>query len=139
MLHVSSGAAHGGAPGMAPYCASKAALKSVYESLRDELRPRHILVGSAMPGVADTPMQTALLEDLAGDHPMRAYFEDLRATTPTSGSPSPSPRPPPDRGLDAPSNVAAFLNYLLFDCPDDDFGAKDHDIQDPEHHARWAR
>ena len=134
VLHVSSGAAHGGAEGLAAYCASKAALKSVYESLRGELGPA-VLVGSAMPGVADTPMQRALVAELPAAHAMRPYFEGLRAETAPAGG---AGRPPPAAGLDAPENVAAFFAWLLFDCPADEFVSKDWDIQDAAHHARWA-
>ena len=52
--------------------------------------------------------------------------------------PSASGRPPPATGLDAPANVAAFFAWLLFECPADDYGAKDWDIQDSAHHAQWA-
>jgi len=61
-----------------------------------------------------------------------------RAET-AGGAPPSGPRPPPARGLDTPENVAAFIAWLLLECPGDEFGAQDWDVQDPSHHARWMR
>jgi benzil reductase ((S)-benzoin forming) len=60
VLNVSSGLAHNPLPAMGAYGISKAAslmMKSYYNA---ELNNKHILFGSAMPGVVDTPIQTNL-------------------------------------------------------------------------------
>eukprot|EP00316_Scyphosphaera_apsteinii_P001806 CAMPEP_0119339118 /NCGR_PEP_ID=MMETSP1333-20130426/97621_1 /TAXON_ID=418940 /ORGANISM="Scyphosphaera apsteinii, Strain RCC1455" /LENGTH=290 /DNA_ID=CAMNT_0007350593 /DNA_START=88 /DNA_END=960 /DNA_ORIENTATION=+ len=143
ILHVSSGGAHQGVGGMLPYCASKAALFSIYEALRDELAHESIWIGSAMPGVVDTPMQESLARS-DPSWPMHSYFSELRARTiapslateayGTSGQCD----PPPQEGLNTPASVARFLQWLLMETNDAEFIANEWDIADRRHTSRWC-
>ena len=67
---------------------------------------------------------------------MRPYFEGLRADTVCDESIA---RPPPARGLDNPANVAAFIAWLLTECPAGEFATRDWDIQDASHHRHWCK
>ena len=125
------------------------------EGLRDELSEYGIAVGSAMPGVVDTPMQAGLAAT-APSWPMHTYFAALRAATvkqPSVRSARPAwpwqqaapvepeaevGRPPPTEGLDSPDNVARFLLWLLTDTSEDEFASQDWNIADWRHHSRWC-
>eukprot|EP00434_Breviolum_minutum_P012735 symbB.v1.2.011224.t1/scaffold749.1/size165596/3 len=106
VLHISSGAAHRPLTGCLTYCTSKAALLQVMRCLDEELAPQGVRVGSMMPGVVDTEMQTHLRsQDFEGN----SFFRSLSRVT----SDYEKPAAPPS-GLDHPENVAAFLHWLLF-------------------------
>eukprot|EP00913_Durusdinium_trenchii_P006687 g6284.t1 len=144
VLHISSGAAHRPLEGCLTYCTSKAALLQIMRCLdeahvkRDlgtgidlsELAPQGVRVGSAMPGVVDTPMQTHLRsQNFSG-----ARF--FRGLAPAEGAWD-RPASPVRGGLDHPENVAAFMSWLLLEVPGQDFGGREWNIGDPETQRRW--
>eukprot|EP00435_Cladocopium_sp_Y103_P055286 s1404_g18.t1 len=113
VLHISSGAAHRPLTGCLTYCTSKAALLQVMRCLDEDLSPQGVRVGSTMPGVVDTPMQTHLRSQ---DFEAAELFRSLgRVIGSFEG-----PKAPP-RGLDHPENVADFLSWLLLEVPPEDF------------------
>lgn len=121
ILHVSSGAAHHPLAGWGPYCISKSALHMLYQCWREELRERNILVGSARPGVVDTPMQA---EIRALDE---AAFPDVDAF-----------RKLKENGqLTSPDTVGRFLAWLLLDADAAQFREHENDIRDAELARRW--
>lgn len=139
VLHISSGAAHRAIEGWAAYCATKAALHSLFLSLSTELRPEGVLVGSARPGVVDTPMQAVIRAAAPEAMPGVERFRELHAKMPEDlRSASDSPHAPPTDSLDSAANVAEFLRFVLLDTTDDDFVRNpEWDIRDASHHARW--
>lgn len=120
VLHLSSGAAHHAHEYGGLYCITKAALLMIYRAWNADFPNREIVVGSASPGVVDTPMQE---RSRTGDHPgverYRAYKEKGM--------------------LIQPSRVAEFLAWLLFATSDEDFVSKDWHINDESHHAHWLK
>ncbi|CAJ1370869.1 unnamed protein product [Effrenium voratum] len=132
VLHISSGAAHRPLEGCLEYCTSKAALFMVMRALDEELSPCGVRVGSVMPGVVDTPMQSTLR---AGDFASVDYFKNLGTS---SAGEFQGPQAPP-KGLDHPENVAAFLSWLLLEVPPAEFGGREWNIGDPEHQKMWFR
>ncbi|CAK8996809.1 unnamed protein product [Durusdinium trenchii] len=125
VLHISSGAAHRPLEGCLTYCTSKAALLQIMRCLDEELAPQGVRVGSAMPGVVDTPMQTHLRsQNFSG-----ARF--FRGLAPAEGAWD-RPASPVRGGLDHPENVAAFMSWLLLEVPGQDFGGREWNIGDPE-------
>ncbi|CAJ1351806.1 unnamed protein product, partial [Effrenium voratum] len=121
VLHISSGAAHRPLEGCLEYCTSKAALFMVMRALDEELSPSGVRVGSVMPGVVDTPMQSTLR---AGDFASVDYFKNLGTS---SAGEFQGPQAPP-KGLDHPENVAAFLSWLLLEVPPAEFGGREWNI-----------
>lgn len=142
ILQVSSGAAHKSYPSMGPYCISKAAFHSLYQGLALELADpepsyasvydrdakdtdheskRHVLCGSAAPGVVDTPMQDTLRSQPRSSFPLLDFWRGLKT----------------EEKLTSPQEVAAFYDFLLFDTTDDEFIASDWDIRHPDHQSRW--
>lgn len=63
ILHISSDCARYPLAHWIPYCTSKSALFMIYECLKKELKNKNIYIGSIDPGMMDTPMQRAILED----------------------------------------------------------------------------
>lgn len=123
ILHVSSGAAHNPYRGWGAYCTSKAALHMIYQVLREELHERGILIGSARPGVVDTPMQGEVRASSPEVFPDLQRFVDLK-----------------DEGrLQAPDQVAKFLTWLLLDVEDERFSVQEWDVRDAAHHDEWDR
>ncbi|PTD95859.1 SDR family NAD(P)-dependent oxidoreductase [Pseudothauera lacus] len=121
ILHISSGAAHNALAGWGPYCISKSALHMLYQCWHEELRERGIVVGSARPGVVDTPMQATIraLDETA--FPDVDAFRQLKA-----------------RGqLATPETVARFLTWLLLDADDARFGNHENDIRNAELAPLW--
>lgn len=92
----------------------------IYRAWNADFPNREIVVGSASPGVVDTPMQES---SRTGDHPgverYRAYKEKGM--------------------LIPPSRVTEFLTWLLFATSDGDFASKDWHISDESHHAYWLK
>lgn len=131
VLHMSSGAAHGVLPGSLTYCTSKAALLHLMRCLDAELAPQ-IRVGSAMPGVVDTPMQETIR---SSSTPSVEYFRSLKAKMQTAQWKQ-ACKPPPG-ALDNPENVADFLTWLLLDVKHEDFGGREWDINDPSCQQEW--
>lgn len=114
ILHISSGAAHRPYMGWGAYCVSKAALHMLYRCLDQELAPRGIRVGSARPGVVDTPMQARVRATPETLFPARARFIGYY-----------------ERGeLLKPSTVARFLAWLLLSVDPDTFAAQEWDIRE---------
>ena len=120
-----------------------------YQCLRDELRPRNVHVASVMPGIVDTPMQTLIRSCDKGKLPDVEYFRELKdgsaadadAAAAAAAHDGAAPtHAPPAEGLDSAQNCAAFLVWLLTspDVDGEQFSAKEWDIRDPSHHARWA-
>mmetsp|Transcript_1720 Transcript_1720/g.2466 ORF Transcript_1720/g.2466 Transcript_1720/m.2466 type:complete len:266 (-) Transcript_1720:263-1060(-) len=121
ILHISSGAAHHGYRGWGPYCTSKAALHMVYQVLAAELAPLGIAVGSARPGVVDTPMQDLIRTKNETDMPDVSRFKIMKE----QGS------------LVNPEEVAQFLDWLLHETDDVEFSEKEWDVRDDEFYHRW--
>eukprot|EP00592_Proboscia_alata_P021323 CAMPEP_0194418810 /NCGR_PEP_ID=MMETSP0176-20130528/17981_1 /TAXON_ID=216777 /ORGANISM="Proboscia alata, Strain PI-D3" /LENGTH=279 /DNA_ID=CAMNT_0039225489 /DNA_START=18 /DNA_END=857 /DNA_ORIENTATION=- len=122
VLHISSGAAHKPYKGWGPYCTSKAAFHMMYQVLSAELGPVGVAVGSARPGVVDTPMQSLIREQTESDLPDVSKFRSLKE----QGS------------LIDPVEVAAFLDWLLSKTSDKEFSEKEWDVRDKEHRHRWS-
>lgn len=121
VLHISSGAAHHGYRGWGPYCTSKAALHMLYQVLAAELSPHGIAVGSARPGVVDTPMQDLIREKTEEEMPDVSRFKIMKQ----QGS------------LVDPDDVAKFLDWLLHETDDVEFSEKEWDVRDDESMHRW--
>lgn len=114
VLHVSSGAAHHPYLGWGAYCTSKAAFHMLYRSLSAELSPMGISVGSARPGIVDTPMQDLIRTKDEEDMPDVSRFRMLK-----------------EQGkLVSPEEVAIFLDWLLNGTDDVQFSEKEWDIRD---------
>jgi NAD(P)-dependent dehydrogenase (short-subunit alcohol dehydrogenase family) len=112
ILHLSSGAAHHAYAGWGPYCMGKAALHMLYQVLREELRGRGIRVGSARPGVVDTPMQALIRATPAREFPGVGRFLRLHQ----------------ENQLRSPVDAAHFLAWLLLAVDDERFEAAEWDI-----------
>jgi len=112
VLHVSSGAAHHAYAGWGPYCMSKAALHMLYQVWREELAGSAIRIGSARPGVVDTPMQALIRATPPERFPRVARFEQLHR----------------EGQLRRPAEVAQFLAWLLLATDDAAFEAAEWDI-----------
>jgi benzil reductase ((S)-benzoin forming) len=121
VLHVSSGAAHHPLAGWGPYCISKAALHMLYQCWRVELRERGILVGSARPGVVDTPMQAEIRALDPSTFPDVEAFRQLKS----------------EGQLAAPATVARFLAWLLLEADAAQFAEHENDIRDASLMPRW--
>jgi benzil reductase ((S)-benzoin forming) len=63
ILHISSDCAHYPLAHWIPYCTSKAALDMMSECLKKECAFKKIYVSSIDPGMMDTPMQRAILDE----------------------------------------------------------------------------
>lgn len=121
VLHISSGAAHRAIGGWGPYCISKAALHMLTQSWNTELAGRNVLVGSARPGVADTPMQAT-----------------IRALTPEAFPNVEAFRRMKDEGaLIPPEEVGRFLAWMLLDADAEQFAGAERDIRDEGLEAYW--
>lgn len=112
ILHLSSGAAHSAYAGWGPYCMGKAALHMLYQVWREELRDRGIRVGSARPGVVDTPMQALIRATPAKAFPNVGRFLRLHQ----------------EDQLRSPAEAAYFLAWLLLGVDDGRFEAAEWDI-----------
>lgn len=119
VLHVSSGAAHHAYAGWGPYCMSKAALHMLYQVWREELAGSAIRIGSARPGVVDTPMQALIRATPPERFPGVTRFEQLHR----------------EGQLRRPAEVAQFLAWLLLATDDAAFEAAEWDIG--AHEAQW--
>lgn len=122
VLHVSSGAAHHALNGWGPYCISKAALHMLTQCWNAELEERGILVGSARPGVVDTPMQAGIRDLTPETFPDVASFRRLKS----------------DGALLPPDTVARFLAWMLMDADDEQFAGAERDIRDAALAERWG-
>lgn len=123
ILHISSGAAHNPYRGWGAYCTAKAALHMIYQVLREEFEERNLSIGSARPGVVDTPMQNEVRASSPAVFPDLQRFLDLKQ----------------DGQLQAPERVAKFLTWLLLDVDDDKYSLKEWDVRDAAHHDYWER
>lgn len=121
ILHISSGAAHRAVSGWGPYCMSKAALHMLTQCWNAELSERGILVGSARPGVVDTPMQETIRSLTPQDFPAVETFRHLK----TAGE------------LLPPETVAHFLAWMLLDAEDEPFSGAERDVRDAELEKLW--
>jgi Dehydrogenases with different specificities (related to short-chain alcohol dehydrogenases) len=120
VLHISSGAAHYPYRGWGAYCTSKAAFHMLYRSLALELSPLGVSVGSARPGVVDTPMQDLIRQKSEQELPDVSRFRQLK-----------------DQGtLMDPSEVAIFLDWLLNETNDVEFSEKEWDVREADR-TRW--
>ncbi|MDY6941862.1 MAG: SDR family NAD(P)-dependent oxidoreductase [Pseudomonadota bacterium] len=119
ILHISSGAAHHPYAGWGPYCTSKAALHMVYQVYREELKYKQIAIGSARPGVVDTPMQALIRQTPPDRFPKLERFLQLKE----------------NEMLVRPQDAARFLAWLLLDTTDREFSESEWDIGEAEH--RW--
>ena len=121
VLHISSGAAHHALQGWGPYCVSKAALHMLTQSWNAELGERGILVGSARPGVVDTPMQSTIRSLAPAVFPRVAAFQQMKA----------------EGALLAPDTVGRFLTWMLLDANAQQFSEAERDIRDEEFTGLW--
>lgn len=121
VLHISSGAAHRAVDGWGPYCISKAALHMLGQCWGVELAERDILVGSARPGVVDTPMQESIRALTPEAFPDVAAFRQLQA----------------DGALLPPASVARFLAWMLLEASAEQFSGAERDVRDPELTSLW--
>lgn len=119
VLHLSSGSAYGTIPGGGVYSISKAALLMAKQVWNADLSGSP-LVGSAMPGVVEGPMQDAARE---ADNPSAALFRNFK-----------------DSGmLIKPARVAEFLFWLLTATDDAAFVEGDWNVLDESHHDKWLK
>jgi benzil reductase ((S)-benzoin forming) len=123
VLHISSGLAHYTCPGAAAYCMSKAALYMLYLSLREELKEFNIAVGSAIPGVVDTPMQSGLRSTSKDQLPVVDSFIRFKEKD----------------EMIAPEIVADFLKWLLCEINAEEFSQQEWNISDNIHHSKWLK
>lgn len=123
VLHISSGAAHRPIPGWSAYCTAKAALYMIHRCLNAELNCREVLCGSVNPGTVDTPMQERIRGYADEQFPDVEYFRQLQK----------------QGELHPPEEVARFLAWLLLECGDGAFPAREWDIADASHHTLWRR
>jgi NAD(P)-dependent dehydrogenase (short-subunit alcohol dehydrogenase family) len=77
--------------------------------------------GSLRPGVVDTPMQDVIRGVSEDDFPMVDRFRTFKK----------------ERQLADPQTVARFIEWVLFDTPDEAFSAGEWDIRDESHHGKW--
>ena len=91
-----------------------------YRMWNAEYPDGEIIVGSAMPGVVDGPMQDAAR---ASDLPSAAIYREFKS----SGR------------LIPPARVGEFLAWLLLSTSNTDFSAQDWNIFDTAHHALWLK
>jgi len=122
VLHVSSGAAHRPIAGWGPYCVSKAALHRLTQCWNTELKEAGVLVGSARPGVVDTPMQAGIRALTQDAFPDVEAFRRMKA----------------DGALLPPETVARFLAWMLLDADDAQFSAAERDVRDAELAPLWG-
>jgi|EP00979_Chaetoceros_neogracilis_P001095 NAD(P)-dependent dehydrogenase (short-subunit alcohol dehydrogenase family) len=116
VLHISSGAAHYPYRGWGAYCTSKAAFHMLYRSLAVELSPIGVAVGSARPGVVDTPMQDLIREKSELELPDVLRFRQLKE----------------QGNLMDPKEVATFLDWLLNETDDVAFSEKEWDVRNSD-------
>jgi benzil reductase ((S)-benzoin forming) len=119
VLNISSGAAHFPVAGWAPYCVSKAALSMLTQCW--QLESTNTAFASVMPGIIDTEMQTKIRKAHHMHPDKRDFFKRLKQ----------------DDRLLTPETVAAFLCWLLLDMDAIQFGSKEWDIYDTNHHRAW--
>ena len=93
----------------------------LYKVLSSELATDGIVVGSARPGVVDTPMQDLIREQDEYNLPDVSRFRVMKE----QGS------------LVSPEDVAKFLDWLLHETDDVEFSEKEWDIRDDESLYRW--
>ncbi|AKM09518.1 SDR family oxidoreductase [Croceicoccus naphthovorans] len=118
VLHLSSGSAYRTNPGGGLYSITKAALLMAKAAWNADLPRGGVIVGSAMPGVVDGPMQDAARADT---NPSAALFRGFQA----------------DGRLLRPERVAEFLYWLLTGTDDEAFAAGDWNVFDEAHHPHW--
>ena len=116
VLHIGSGAAHYPYRGWGAYCTSKAALHMLYQSLAVELSPLGVAVGSARPGVVDTPMQDLIRQKDERQMPDVSRFRLLKE----------------QGNLLDPMEVAIFMDWLLNETDDVQFSEKEWDVRDAD-------
>lgn len=122
VLHISSGAAHHALNGWGPYCMSKAALHMLTQCWNAELQTAGVLVGSARPGVVDTPMQAGIRDLTPEAFPDVESFRRLKA----------------DGALLPPETVARFLAWMLLDADDEQFSGAERDVRDAALAKLWG-
>lgn len=120
VLHISSGLAHFAMPYFGAYCASKAALYMLYLQCKEEFKEDSLYFGSVMPGMIDSPMQTAIRDS---DIPVAEYFRELKEN---------------NKAI-APEVCANFLSWLLIETSDQLYSEKEWDIYDTSHHKHWLK
>ena len=121
ILHISSGAAHQPVQGWAAYCISKAALLMSYKCWKQELLEKGILIGSAKPGIVDTPMQEQIRNLDEKEFPMLEKFRSFKH----------------QNELLNPKEVSRFLTWLLLESEPEQFSHEDHDVRDETLKPFW--
>ena len=121
VLFVGSNSATRARIGSTGYCVGQAASFMLQECLKAECAPHHVLVTSAIPSPAHTPMIDAQIAADRALYPDAAEYRRLR-----------------DAGrLVAPAAVGKFFRWLLTEVDAPEFVAREWNIQDPGHQARW--
>jgi len=114
VLHISSGAAHNPYAGWGAYCTSKAALHMIYQVFKKELDEYGISIGSARPGVVNTPMQKRVRKASENVFPELGKFVKLKE----------------NQELLEPEYVAKFLSALLLNTDNQTYSGKEWDIRE---------
>lgn len=114
ILHLSSGLAHHSLPGVGAYACSKAALHMLYLTWKEELSAHGILVGSIMPGVVDTEMQSTLRQSNNDTFPSAHIFQSFAS----------------EKKLMSPETVAKAIRWMLINMDDQQYQSKDWNVND---------
>ena len=93
----------------------------IYKVLASEVSHLGIAVGSARPGVVDTPMQDLIRQKTSAEMPDVSRFQIMKK----QGS------------LVNPEDVAKFLDWLLHETNDVEFSEQEWDIRDEVSLHRW--
>ncbi len=121
VLFLGSNSATRARLGGTAYCVAQAASFMLHECLKAELAPRGVLVGSAIPSPAHTPMLDTQLAADPAVYPDARIYRELHAAG----------------RLIAPATVARFVCWLLRTTTSDEFTAHEWRITDENHHPHW--
>ncbi len=122
VLNVSTGLAHFPMAGFSAYGVSKAALYMMKEFFNAELHDQGIMLGSAMPGVVDTPIQDQIRSKSVAEFPSVGLFKAFKEK---------------NELLD-PMTAAKFLAWLLLQTNNEEFCKDDWRIDKGDHQKYWA-
>ena len=92
-----------------------------YKSWKQELLEKGILIGSAKPGIVDTPMQEQIRNLDDNEFPMLEKFRSFKH----------------QNELLDPNEVSRFLTWLLLESETEQFSHEDHDVRDETLKPFW--
>lgn len=121
VLHIGTGAAYFPIQNWGGYCVSKAALAMLTRCWQKESDT--VQIASVKPGIVDTPMQELVRGASGMEQEKLDFFLQLKK----------------ENRLISSATVAAFLVWLLFDCPSNLYSTQEWDIYDTTHHALWLK